>query len=130
MKPLHSFALSIILAASSAATRAACTAPQAPSSLPDGKTATVKEMLGAREVVKQYDAATNEYVACLQAEGEAAGAQIDQDKGDAKEKEERKKKLAVEVVGKQNAAVDADNALAGRFNEQLRIFKARDADKK
>jgi hypothetical protein len=107
---------------------AACTYPTAPKDMPHGKTATLETMVAAQKAVKEFDAAITAYNDCLQTQSDAELAKIDQSDTDDKKKEARKKKVAQALLKKQNAAIDADKALAARFNEQLRIFKARDKE--
>lgn len=128
MKILSSLAIVAALAITGSA-HAACTYPDAPKKLPRGKTATLEEMMAAQKSVKEFDLAINEYVGCLQAESDAAVAQVTQRQSDPKKAEEEKNKLVRVLIKKQNAAIDADKALAERFNEQLKIFKARNAEK-
>jgi hypothetical protein len=127
MKTLCSLALIALLAAGGV--HAACAYPDTPKKLPRGKTATLDEMMAAQKAVKEFDAAINEYVSCLQVESDAAVAQIGARQSDPKKAEDEKNKLVRVLIKKQNAAIDADKALAARFNEQLKIFKARNAEK-
>jgi hypothetical protein len=124
MKALYSLAILATLAGGGQA-YAACTYPTAPDALPDGNTATLEQMVAAQKQVKQFDADIGAYTACLKLENEAALAQVDQGSDDAKKKEERKKEIERVQVQKHNAAVEADEALAARFNEQLKVFKAK-----
>jgi hypothetical protein len=110
-------ALLALLAAGSA--QAACIYPRAPDRVPDGKTATYEEMLAAQQAVKQFNDDINSYNACLDMEMTSyeKSGQFD---------ENRLEELRVMQAKKNNAAVDEVQALADRFNEQLRIYKARD----
>jgi hypothetical protein len=102
---------------------AACTYPSAPAKIPDGATATLAEMVAAQKAVKQFDEAINAYTACIKLEEDA------QLKGD-KLTPEQKKAIEAQEAQKNNAAVDEDQAVAERFNEQIRIFKAKAAASK
>ncbi len=97
-----------------------CTAPQAPQNIPDGNTASLQQMLAGQKVVKAYNDATNAYLDCLskehQAALEAAGPKVSDD---------QKAKLDKAETDKHNAAVDQLTDITGRFNEQVRIFKAK-----
>jgi hypothetical protein len=104
-----------------------CVAPQAPGNMPSGKKATKDEMIAAQGQVKEFDTATTTYVACLQAETDAASAKLDQSETDPKKLDDKKKKLQAEQTKKQNAAIDKDKDVAAHFNEQLRAFKAQNA---
>lgn len=126
MKALYSLAAvaSIaILAAGNA--YAACTYPTTAPEVPDGNTATLEQMVAAQKAVKQFDQDIGAYTACLKLESDAALAQVDQGSEDTKKKEAQKKELERVQVQKHNAAVEADEALATRFNEQLKVFKAK-----
>jgi len=122
MKALYPLTFLAVLALAGGTVYAAssCTNPTAPKNIPRGDKATFEEMVAAQKAIKEYDAAINAYNACLQAESDAEVAQLEQKEGDAK-----KKKLTDALNKKQDAALDADKALAARFNEQLRIFKAK-----
>src|ERR1700729_616597 len=114
MKALFSLAAVLIVAP----VHAACTYPAAPAKIPDGATATLAEMVAAQKAVKQFDEEINAYTACIKLEEDA------QLKGD-KLTAEQKKAIEAQQAQKNNAAVDEDQAIADRFNEQIRIFKAR-----
>jgi hypothetical protein len=110
-------ALMACLAAGSA--QATCIYPRAPEHIPDGKTATYDEMVAGQQAVKQFDADVTAYNACLDMETlsfEQSG-QFDAN---------RLSELRAMQAKKNNAAVDEVQAVADRFNEQLRIFKDRD----
>ena|SRR3984957_2937747 len=115
MKALFSLAA---IALCAAPVHAACTYPTAPAKLPDGATATMAEMVAAQKAVKQFDEQINAYTACIKLEEDA------QLKGD-KLTAEQKKAIEAQQAQKNNAAVDEDQAIADRFNEQIRIFKAK-----
>jgi uncharacterized protein YfkK (UPF0435 family) len=103
----------------SGASGAACIYPRAPDRVPDGATATFEEMAAAQKAVQQFNEDINSYNACLDLELvtlEKSGA-YDQN---------RLAELRAMQAKKNNAAVDEVQALADRFNEQLRIFKSRD----
>jgi hypothetical protein len=109
-----------VLALSAIPAHADCTYPSAPSRIPDGATATLQEMVDAQKAVKQFDQQIAEYTSCIKLE-EAA-----QLKGD-KLTDEQKKAIQAQQAAKNNAAVDADQALADRLNEQIRVWKAKQA---
>jgi hypothetical protein len=104
-----------------------CAAPKAPSDMPSGKKATKDEMIAAQGKVKEFDAATTTYTSCLQAETDAAMAKLGQSETDPKKLEDKKKKLQGEETKKQNAAIDKDKEVAGKFNDELRAYKAQAA---
>lgn len=118
MRKMIAFAaLATCLAAGSA--QAVCIYPRAPEHIPDGKTASYEEMAAAQKVVQQFDADVTAYNACLDMEMlslEQSG-QFDAN---------RLLELRSMQAKKNNAAVDEVQAIADQFNEQLRIFKARE----
>ena len=91
-------------------TAAACEAPS-PVTMPDGSKATRDEMLAAQAKVKEYQAAMNEFVACIDSEGDAAGEQAPAE-------------FKSLIVERHNAAVTEMEGVAAAFNEQLRAFRA------
>jgi hypothetical protein len=127
MKALHSLALLAALAAGNA--YAACTYPTEPESIPDGNTATLEQMVAAQKAVKAFDEEINAYTSCLKLESDAAQVKVDESSDDAKKKDQQKQELTRMQVQKHNAAVEADEALASRFNEQLKVYKAKNAKK-
>ena len=80
-------------------------------SVPDGGTATKDDMLNGQKDVKTYMAAMEGYLACL--DEESAGADEDQT--------DEQKTLHTK---RHNAAVEAMEGLAARFNEEVRAYKA------
>jgi hypothetical protein len=103
--------------------QAACSYPRSPAKLPDGATATLAQMVAGQKAVKEFDEAVNAYTACIKLEEDA---QLQGDKLTA----EQKKAIEAQQTQKNNAAVDEDQAIADRFNEQIRIFKAKAAANK
>ena len=106
-----------LLAAGSA--QATCIYPRAPANVPDGKSATEAEMAAAHKLVQQFNEDINSYNSCLDLEMVTLQKSGSYD-------ENRLNELRAMQAKKNNAAVDEVQALADRFNEQLRIFKARD----
>jgi hypothetical protein len=109
---MRSMALSLVAASALALPQlaaAACSYP-AEISIPDGKTASEAEMAAANATVREYMAAVESYLACLDEEEKSLG--------DTVTDEQKKVHTA-----KHNAAVDALNAVAGRYNEQVQAFK-------
>ena len=125
MKALYSIALIGALAAGNA--YAACTYPTPPDKLPDGATATREEMLAGKKMVTEFDNAIGAYNTCLQKEADEAIAKL---AGDDKEKESKKADIQKMADQKHNAAVEADEQIATRFNEQLRAYNNKQKDKK
>jgi 3-keto-L-gulonate-6-phosphate decarboxylase len=95
-----------------------CTYPKQPDSVPDGKTASEAEMVSAMTTFKQYNADVTSYLACLDSETsdkirEAGGATS------------AIMQIKSMQSKKHNSAVDELTAVTGKFNEQVRTFKAR-----
>ena len=111
--------LALLALAASGAAQATCIYPRAPDRLPDGSTATYEEMAAAQKAVQQFNDDINAYNACLDLE------MVTLEKSGAYDPN-RMTELRQMQAKKNNAAVDEVQALADRFNEQLRIFKARD----
>lgn len=114
-------AVAIVAAALAPAAYADCSYPHAPANLPNGNTATLKEMLAGEQAVKTYNEEMTAYLSCIQLERDSRVAQA----GDKLTKEQ-KQELEVIEDQKHNAAVDQLQAVANRFNAQVKIFKARD----
>ena len=116
--------LTLVFALGSAAhANATCTYPRAPDAPPDGNTATKDQMLAAKHDFDRYNGEMNSYLDCLKLEMDAAAP-----KEGAKMSADDKKKAAEQqnvLVQKNNAAVDELQAVVGRFNEQLKIYKAK-----
>ncbi|HXC11022.1 MAG TPA: hypothetical protein VNV61_18950 [Steroidobacteraceae bacterium] len=116
--------LTLVLALGSAAhANATCTYPRAPDAPPDGNTATKEQMVAAAQDFKRYNGEMNAYLDCLKLEMDAA-APKDPSKLSAEEKKKATEQQNV-LVQKNNAAVDELQAVVGRFNEQLKIYKAK-----
>jgi hypothetical protein len=112
-----------VLLASGVSAHAACVYPQAPQSFPNGATATKDQMLAAKATVSEYQTAVEgTYLPCLDQEKAAALAALD-----LNDPEYAKKKLAVEDVHakKYNAAVDELQAVAARFNDEIKAYKSK-----
>jgi hypothetical protein len=105
------------------AAQATCAYPKAPDAPPDGNTATKDQMIAAKHDFDRYNSEMNAYLDCLKLEMDAAapkdGAKLSSD--EKKKADEQQKILAQ----KNNAAVDELQANVGRFNEQLKIYKAK-----
>jgi hypothetical protein len=125
MKALYSLALIGALAAGQA--YAACTYPTPPDKLPDGATASRDEMLAGKKKVTEFDTAIGEYNTCLQKEADEAIGKL---AADDKDRETKKADIQKMADQKHNAAVEADEQIAARFNEQLRAYNAKQKDKK
>lgn len=86
---------------------AGCILPPAPNKVPDGTTAPEEEMITAMETLKRYNTDVANYVKCL--EFEVGQNRLSRD----------------EQARQHNAAIDGLQSIAAKFNEQVRLFKAR-----
>jgi len=123
MKQLFS-ALVVAGGLAAAQANAACPYPVAPGKFPDGSVATKEEMLGAKSQVVKYNADIDAYLVCIKGEYDAKVAAAP----DATA--EQKAKMATDHDEKHNAAVKEVTDVTDRFNEQLRAWKAKNAEKK
>lgn len=123
MKALLAIAFTAALSAATA--YADCPYPAAPANLPDGRTATMEEMVAGQKAVKEYDTAIKTYVDCIDKELDASIA-----KGGDSLKPQQKSDMQKVEAQKHNAAIDQLQSVADRFNEQVKIYKAKAADKK
>jgi hypothetical protein len=115
----------IFALATAAHSQAACTYPRSPDAPPDGATATKDAMIAAKHDFDRYNGEMNAYLDCIKLEMDSA---VPKDTSklspDEKKKADEHEKV---LVQKNNAAVDELQANVGRFNEQLKIFKAKNA---
>ena len=116
--------LTLIFAFGAAAhAQATCTYPPSPEAPPDGNTASKDQMLAAKHDFDRYNGEMNSYLDCLKLEMQTA-APKDPKKLTAEEKKKADEQQKI-LVQKNNAAVDELQAVVGRFNEQLKIFKSK-----
>lgn len=94
-----------------------CDYPQR-ASIPNGATASKKDMLEGQRAVKAYMAAMDEYLACIDREEKETLASM----SDLTEEERAVRSAA--LVKKHNAAIEEMELLAARFNEAVRDYKA------
>lgn len=101
-----------------------CTAPATPK-LPDGSTSSMQEMLEGQKAVKTFQAANLEYMKCLEpvmaSAKDAAASAVE--KGDKTADDEAVKAYQA-AQDAYNAAVSAEEELAGQFNAAVRDYKA------
>jgi hypothetical protein len=116
----HLFIMAAVAALGAGQAFGACNYPKAPENLPDGSTATEAEMIAAQKLVRAYDSDINTYLACIKKEHEELMAR-DGGKMTSEQKEEQEHMQ----VQKHNAAIDELEAVAGRFNEQVKVFKSK-----
>jgi hypothetical protein len=105
------FVLTTALLLTSSLAIAECTRPAVPE-LPDGATADMPAMAEGQKAVKAYVAGTDAYLDCLAADAAEAGGKADPDAELAR-------------IEEHNVAVDEMDAVAARFNEEIREYKAR-----
>ena len=121
MKSWIPLALAFALGATIA--HADCTYPKSPDAAPDGGTATLEQMIAAKHDFDRYNGEMNKYLDCIKLEMDAA-TPADPSKLSAAEKKKIDDQQKI-LIQKNNAAVDELQAVVARFNEQLKIFKAR-----
>ena len=114
--------LTLVFALGSAHAQATCTYPQAPGAPPDGATATKEQMVAAAGDTKRYNTEMNAYLDCLKLEMDATPKDTSKMSSDDKKKAAAQQQM---LTQKNNAAVDELSAVVGRFNEQLKIYKAK-----
>jgi len=102
-----------------------CTYPHAPTSTPDGNTATRDQMIAAKHVYDRYNTEMNSYLDCLKLQSDALKPK-DPSKLTPDEKKKIDDQLTI-LVQKNNAAVDELQAAVGRFNDQIKVWKAKHA---
>jgi len=110
-----------VLLAMSVAAEAACVYPQAPQSLPNGSKATGDEMKAANAQVKEYSKTVQEvYLPCLDQEKQESISALDSSAADY-----TARKASIESIQakKHNAALDELQALAARWNSEIKAFK-------
>jgi hypothetical protein len=118
--------LTLVFAIGSAAhSQATCTYPRSPDAPPDGATATKDQMITAKHDFDRYNTEMNAYLDCIKLEMDSAVPK-DASKLSPEEKKKADEKAKM-LTQKNNAAVDELQANVGRFNEQLKIYKAKNA---
>jgi hypothetical protein len=98
-----------------------CVNPQPPRSIPDGNTATYDEMVEAHKTIRQYDADVRTYTVCLELELKSLVESQEVD-------EARRQELEGMYASRNNAAIDQVQAIVDAFNQQLRIYRAREQE--
>ena len=118
LRILSGLALTLFMAA---AANAECTYPKEPANTPDGATATQEQMVEGMKSVKEYNGAVTAYLSCLEQEMatrvEAAGPDAPA---------EQIEQIKAIHTKRHNAAVEALEQHAARFNEQVKAFKSRE----
>jgi hypothetical protein len=100
---------------------AECVYPKAPGSIPDGKTATEEEMLAGMRAVKEYNTQVTAYLSCLDMQ-----MQTDINNAGTDASPETIAQIKAINAKRHNAAVEELEAHAARFNEQVKVYKARE----
>jgi hypothetical protein len=114
-----------VLLAMGATAQAACVYPQAPQALPNGSQATEAEMKAANAQVKEYSKSVQEvYLPCLEQEKNESIAALDNMDPDYTTK---KASLDSIQAKKHNAALDELQAVAARWNGEIKAFKEKAA---
>ena len=115
--------LTLVFALGSAAhSQATCTYPTAPSPPPNGATASKDEMIAAKHNFDHYNSDMNAYLDCIKLEMDSAVPKdVAKLSPDEKKRAEEHQKM---LTQKNNAAVDELQANVGKFNEQLKAYKA------
>ena len=114
----------LLLCVAAANAAAECTAPESPN-LPAGASSTLADMLDAQKAVKTFQTENMAYMKCLEQAFTAA------EKASKKGSDEEKAAAAEEyqrTVNAYNAAVSEEEAVAGRFNTEIRAYKDANPD--
>ncbi len=123
MKAWIPLTLAFALCGAALADSSNCTYPRAADPVPDGNTATKDEMIAAKNDTARYNTEMNTYLDCLKAATDALMPK-DPSKLSADERKKLDEKTKI-LVQKNNAAVDELQAVVARFNEQLKVYKAK-----
>ena len=115
---LSGLALGLLLAG---AANAECTYPKEPANTPDGATATQEQMVEGMKSVKEYNGQVTAYLSCLDQE---MSARVEAAGPDAPA--EQIEQIKAIHTKRHNAAVEALEQHAARFNEQVKAFKSRE----
>jgi hypothetical protein len=118
IRMLSGLALGMLMAA---AAQAECNYPKEPDALPDGATATQEQMVEGMKAVKEYNNQVTAYLSCLDQE---MNARVEAAGPDAPA--EQVEQIRAIHTKRHNAAVEALESTAARFNEQVKTFKSRD----
>jgi methionine synthase II (cobalamin-independent) len=93
-----------------------CVAPDAPQ-ITEGEDSTLEQMLAMQKSVKAFQEANLAYMACLEPMLSAAEA-------DVKEGKEGAAETYMQIQETYNAAVSREEEFAGKFNTEIRDYKA------
>ena len=112
--------LSLVAALVAAPAFADCTLPMNDVKIPNGTKASMDDMLAAKHAIQENNTIVETYTQCLKAEQDAKIAA-----GGPDMKDEEKAKIATAYANRQNAQVEKLQALADKFNVEVRAFKAK-----
>ena len=115
--------LFVLLPFAAFAAHAECNYPRAPERIPNGGAASLDEMKAAKSQVDKYNKDMETYLACIKVEHDDSVAR------QTTLTEDQKKQMAMMYAQKNDAAVDELQAVATRFNEQVRAYKAKSSAK-
>jgi hypothetical protein len=122
---MKAFIATAVLAVLTAApVYADCPYPAAPDKIPDGNTASLNEMVAMKKTIADYDTAIGTYLDCIKQEHQDAVT-----KGGDKLSDKQRQELDHIETQRHNAAVTQLQSIADRFNEQIRVYKAKNAKK-
>lgn len=99
------------LASSQELAASGCSAPKVPE-IPDGESASMDDMLAAQTAVRTFMSESNTYLKCVDAASEA---------------EDIEKEQKAALVHEHNTTVGLMEVIAQRFNDQVRVMRARSA---
>jgi hypothetical protein len=98
----------------------ACDYPARPH-IPDGNEANKEDMLAAKNAVQDFLAAVDEYLRCVEADEQAAYAEVPADQRSESERQERELAL-----NRKFDAANEEKVLVGeQFNKQVRAYNAK-----
>jgi hypothetical protein len=112
-------AASLLLLGLTGPVYASCIVPKAPSSFPNGATASLPEMVEAQKAVKQFQADMATYRKCIDEESPPAptGAALTDEQKKAQDAREK------ERMQKHNDSVAQEQSVADEFNQQIHAYK-------
>ena len=93
-----------------------CVAPDTPQ-IPEGDEASLEQMIAAQKAIKAFQGANLAYMGCLEPELNAAA-----EAATAGEEEAARRYESIQEA--YNAAVSAEEDVAGKFNAEIRDYKA------
>lgn len=102
----------------------ACDRPDKPT-VPNGAEADMEQMIAGQTAVKEFVAAGNTFIECLEAEEKATSAGADKDDANAVAAAEAANAERVKV---HNAVVDEMTTIAGEWKESMTAYKEKAAE--